>query len=296
MPRASKPQPSTLDEFDLVQLARETAYDRYIQALLIKPSALRTDFLVLAAFHGELARIPLLVREPMMGEIRLQWWHDMVAGTEFIADNAAPDFGSPLANNVARLIARFPNARTTFLTAIEARRAELDAHAFLNSSDFESYLDGVGGGLLGVGLQVLGVGEGAAEIDALGESGRAVACADLALRLPRLASLGRLPTLPMSMHMGETSRKHALETDPDGQISNAIDALAAQARAFVKAYRALQPGLSTKMTQGLLPLALVEPYFKALQKGKLSQQRPDNPNSPLARFMTLWWTATRKRI
>ena len=34
------------------------------------------DLLALAAFHGEIARIPQTVREPAVGDIRLQWWRD----------------------------------------------------------------------------------------------------------------------------------------------------------------------------------------------------------------------------
>lgn len=296
MPSASHPEPKTGAGADLVQLARETAYDRYIQALLIKPKELRADFLVLAAFHGELARIPVLVREPMMGEIRLQWWHDVLAATEFMAEGAAPDFGSPLANHVAELIARFPNARQHFLAAIEARRTELDVHAFASQSDFETYLDGSGGSVLGVGLKVLGAREDKAAMDALRAAGRAIACADLALRLPRLAALGRLPNLFAEQSAVDPSVRQASEIGSQQQLSQAIDALGAQAQTSVTAYRNLQSRLSTKMNQAVLPLALVEPYFKALQGGSSRQLRVDNPKSPLARFVSLWWAALRQRI
>lgn len=296
MPSAPQRESNTEAVIDLVQLARETAYDRYIQALMIKPKDLRTDFLVLAAFHGELARIPLLVREPMMGDVRLQWWRDVVAATKFMTDDAAPDFGSPLANHVAELIVRFPTAQKAFLSAIDARQAELDAHAFANLSDFETYLDGVGGALLGVGMHVLGVGEEEAENTALRAGGRAVACAELALRLRRLASLGRLPTLPVAMQQGENSSPQTSEAHSERQISQALNVLAVEALASVKAYRELQSDLSTEMTLAVLPLALVEPYFKALHNGSSRQVRADNPKSPLARLMTLWWAARRQRI
>ena len=36
----------------------------------------RRDLIALTAFLGEVARIPEAVSEPMMGEIRLQWWRD----------------------------------------------------------------------------------------------------------------------------------------------------------------------------------------------------------------------------
>jgi len=275
----------------LVQMARASAYDRYIQALLVKPKHLRTDFLILAAFHGELARIPVLVREPMMGEIRLQWWQDAVAATEFMAADAAPDFGSPLANHVADLIARFPTAREEFLRAINARRAELDVDAFAHPSDFETYLDGVGSTLLRVGFEVLGADEDATATEALRAAGHAVGCADVALRLPRLAALGRLPNFSAEPRHVETP-----ELDWSHQMSQAIEALEHHALTSVKAYRTLQSSLSTQMTQAVLPLALVEPYFKALQGKRNNPLQSENPKSPLARFFRLWWAARHQRI
>src|SRR4249920_224039 len=56
--------------------ARAGEPDRYLAALLAPPAA-RDGLLALAAFSAELGRIGQLVtREPMMGEIRLQWWRD----------------------------------------------------------------------------------------------------------------------------------------------------------------------------------------------------------------------------
>ena len=59
--------------------ARAGEPDRYLAALLAPPSA-RPHLLALAAFLGELARVPARVtREPAMGQIRLQWWRDAIA-------------------------------------------------------------------------------------------------------------------------------------------------------------------------------------------------------------------------
>ena len=51
--------------------ARESDPDRYLAALLA-PAALTSDLMILAGLGAELARIPAQIREPMMGEIRLQ--------------------------------------------------------------------------------------------------------------------------------------------------------------------------------------------------------------------------------
>lgn len=180
MPTLRSPHHGADLSADLAALARQTAYDRYIQALLVKPRHLRHDFLVLAALHGELARIPLLVREPMMGEIRLQWWHDVITATEFVSAGAVPEFGSPLANHVAELIARHAMAREAVVAAIAARRAELAGDTLSDSAAFNAYLDGVGGALLRVGAHLLGAGADAGQHRALDAAGRAVGAGELA--------------------------------------------------------------------------------------------------------------------
>ena len=65
--------PGELDE--IRGLARTFEYDRYMTALLM-PRASREGLVLLAAFAGELRRIPDLVTEPMIGAIRFQWWRD----------------------------------------------------------------------------------------------------------------------------------------------------------------------------------------------------------------------------
>lgn len=296
MPGSSRRAPATTGTRDLVRLARDTAYDRYLQALLVKPKTFRTDFLVLAAFHGELARIPLVVREPMMGEIRLQWWQDTIAATEFVADDTMPNFGSPLANHIAHVIARFPESCAFFLSAIEARRAELDPHAITDAPNFDRYLTGVGGALLNVGCLVLGIEQNKETTEALCQAGRAIAAADLAVRLPRLASLGRMPHIVPKSTDAAAGDDGATNLVSEHQISCAVDVLNDKAVTSLNAYRAIQPKLPTQLTHAVLPLALVEPYFQALQTSKSGMRERDYPKSPLARLFTLWWAARRKYI
>ncbi|MBI1384439.1 MAG: hypothetical protein GC150_05970 [Rhizobiales bacterium] len=62
----------------LVDSARAHAYDAYLSALLA-PRRVRPQLLALAAYEGEVSRVPDLVSEAMLGEIRLQWWRDAVA-------------------------------------------------------------------------------------------------------------------------------------------------------------------------------------------------------------------------
>ena len=61
-------------------LVRNTDKDRFL-ASLFAPAERREALHALYAFDIEVARVRDLAREPMPGEIRLQWWSDVLSGT-----------------------------------------------------------------------------------------------------------------------------------------------------------------------------------------------------------------------
>ena len=68
------------DDFDYCEtLVREADKDRFV-ATLFAPAPRRRALHALYAFNVELARVRELAREAMPGEIRLQWWRDILGG------------------------------------------------------------------------------------------------------------------------------------------------------------------------------------------------------------------------
>ena len=60
-------------------LVREFDRDRYL-ATLFAPAEHRDALFALYAFNVEIGRVRDLAREPLPGEIRLQWWREMLSG------------------------------------------------------------------------------------------------------------------------------------------------------------------------------------------------------------------------
>src|SRR3569623_3097589 len=60
-------------------LVREADRDRYL-ATLFAPQDNRAALFALYAFNIELIRVRDVAREPMPGEIRLQWWREVLEG------------------------------------------------------------------------------------------------------------------------------------------------------------------------------------------------------------------------
>ena len=59
---------------------RSHDFVRYTSALFAPPER-RRALLALYAFNAEIARVHEQVSQPLPGEVRLQWWTDMLAGT-----------------------------------------------------------------------------------------------------------------------------------------------------------------------------------------------------------------------
>ncbi len=81
-------------------LVREADRDRYL-ATLFAPAEHRDALYALYAFNVEIARVRELAREPMPGEIRLQWWREALSG-EREGEAAAHPVAAALRETLAR--------------------------------------------------------------------------------------------------------------------------------------------------------------------------------------------------
>src|SRR5438552_16844209 len=70
------PEPGGLDPSGA--LVRRHDHDRYLSALFA-PEPARAGLFALYAFNVEVAKTREVVREPILGSIRLQWWRDALA-------------------------------------------------------------------------------------------------------------------------------------------------------------------------------------------------------------------------
>src|SRR5580693_1054861 len=61
----------------IAALVRRHDRDRF-QTVLFAPAGRRETLFALYAFNYEIARVRESVREPMLGQIRLQWWREAI--------------------------------------------------------------------------------------------------------------------------------------------------------------------------------------------------------------------------
>lgn len=116
------------------ELVRLHDRDRYI-ATLFAPDDMRAHLFALYAFGLEIARIPQLVSEPQIGEIRLQWWLDTLAAIE-----ANQSVDHPVAQAFALVVQQFGLPIEHLENFVEAWRNDLYADQFPSLFALESFV------------------------------------------------------------------------------------------------------------------------------------------------------------
>ncbi len=101
------------------ELVRAHDKDHYL-ASLFAPAERRPYLFALYAFALEIARVKALVKEPMAGMIRLQWWHEAIAGLR--AGEAA---ASPVMIALQDAALQTGVSLAPLAAAVEARQDEL---------------------------------------------------------------------------------------------------------------------------------------------------------------------------
>lgn len=158
--------------------------DRFA-AVLAVPLAAREVLLPIYAFNVEVARAPWVASEPMIGEMRLQWWRDALEEIEDGKPVRKHEVTTPLAGVLDA------DGALVLDKLIQARRWDLYTEAFEDADHFSDYLNATGGGLMWTAARGLG-GSDEASYRAIGW---ASALANLFLAVPELEARGRKPVV-----------------------------------------------------------------------------------------------------
>lgn len=160
--------------------------ERFLVAMAAPPAA-REALFPLYAFNVEIARAPWVTQEPIIAEMRLQWWRDAVE--EIVAG------GPPRAHEVVGPLSAVIRAHALpgdlFDQAIAARRWDIYRDPFEDASHFEAHIDRTAGNLLW--LSCLALGARAAQESAVRDAGYAAGVAAWLVAVPALGARGRIP-------------------------------------------------------------------------------------------------------
>ncbi|MGI3210217.1 squalene/phytoene synthase family protein [Roseovarius tibetensis] len=153
------------------------------QAAMAAPVAARHVLFPIYAFNIEVARAPWVTQEPMIAEMRLQWWRDALEQIRS-GDGARR-------HEVVTPLARVLDAERADLLdeLIAARRRDIERVPFDSDADFSRYLAATSGNLMLVGARALGP----VADDVVRDAGFALGLANWFRAIPALEAAGRRP-------------------------------------------------------------------------------------------------------
>lgn len=167
------------------ELVRGADRDRYL-ATLFAPPARRGALQALYAFNIEIRRVRDVVREPLPGEIRLQWWTDVLGGERREEASA-----NPVAAALCATLDQYRLEAGRLLDLIEARRFDLYDEPMVSVADLERYAKQTSAAMFALAAQILG-GEGEAVELAAEPAGIAETVAQVIAAFPLHAARGQL--------------------------------------------------------------------------------------------------------
>ncbi|WP_237480962.1 squalene/phytoene synthase family protein [Lichenibacterium dinghuense] len=260
-------------------LLRSDDPDAWLAALLA-PAAARPHLLALAAFTLEVRRVRHRVKQAIAGEIRLQWWQDVVDG-----GRAAEAAAHPVAAALIDTVERAALPRAPFGDMLDAYRMDLYDEPPADLASLERRLAATHG--IPIHLAVRALGGGAAADPAADDAGVAVGLADLLdeLRGPHRPSL---PVALLARHGAGAEEVAAGRST--AEVRAAAADLRAAARARLAALRARRRTLG-EGAPALLRAALVEPRLRAGER----TTDPFTPGPDIPQWRRQWrlWRASR---
>lgn len=287
------------DQLDasIVQSARANAPDFYLTGLLAKRTRQR-DLVVLAALVGELATIPARVSEPMIGHIRLQWWGDWLTNRE--------TSGNAIADAATTLLEKHPAVTEDLRAMVEAQHGAIDAlfagagHDHQRETGrFYAAAFSAASGLLHEQQKPGTDGPGTAP-EVVKPAGFAYGTASTLLLLRSYAKLGvwPFPATPSSENEPDTQFKTAIPSNlvSDKKLARerraSVEAAITAARARIQTVSTQYHAQTRNTAHALLPIALVEPYFRSFEITTEDPLMTEAGISPFKRHWTLlraWW-------
>ena len=238
---------------------RRLDHDRYLTCLFAPPQR-RPALFALYAFNIEVAKTREVVSQPLLGQIRLQWWRDAIG--EIYE-------GRPRRHEVLDALAPAVWAhdlgRAHFDTIIDARERDLDDEPPATLADLERYASETAGPLLRLHLEVLGVRAEAAHRAATAV-GTAWALVGLMRAVPFHARQKRL-YLPQDILAAEGVDRGALfEMTPHDALRRAVARVAGVAAGHLAEARSLRRAVPRAAVPALLTARLADGYLRRLRR------------------------------
>jgi 15-cis-phytoene synthase len=267
-------------------LVRAHDFARYA-ATLFAPVAQRRALLALYAFNVEISRVREQVSQPLPGEIRMQWWTDMLAG----ASHGGVE-GNPVAAELLLAIRthRLPVERLSRL--IDEHQFDLYNDPMPTMAALEGYIGDTSSALFSLGADI--AGGHSPEIEHLARhAGLAQGIAQVIAALPLDASRRQLFVPLQLLEQHGCGMEEVFAGKETLKLRAVLEQLIGEARGHLKTALALLANAPPEVRPVFLPLALVARDLKRMSR---ADSAPFVPHVT-SRLRTLWtlWRASRSK-
>jgi phytoene synthase len=267
-------------------LVRTHDFARYAATLFV-PTEQRRALLALYAFNAEISRVREHVTQPLPGEVRMQWWTDMLAG----AGHGGVE-GNPVAAELLLTIRNFRLPVEPLTRLIQEHQFDLYNDPMPSMAALEGYINDTAAALFMLAAAV--AARPSAGIEHLARhAGLAQGLTQVVANLPLDASRRQLfvPQQVLQRHGSGIEEVFAGKQTPT--VRAALDQLIGEAQRHLKTAFELLAEVQPEARPIFLPLALV-------RRDLVRMSRADtDPFAPrvTSRFSNLWtlWRASRSR-
>jgi 15-cis-phytoene synthase len=265
-------------------LVRSHDFVRYASTLFV-PVELRRPLLALYAFNVEVNRVREQVSQPLPGEVRLQWWTDMLLG----AGHGGVE-GNPVASELLRTIQSFRLPVERLARLVEEHQFDVYNDPMPTLSALEGYANDTSSALFTLAARI--AGPPSPVTDHLARHAGLALGFVLALNaMPRDASRRQLfvPLQLLEKHGSGMEQVFAGKQTPPARA--AIDELVTAAQQHLDTALTLLAETPAEIRPVFLPLAIVRADLTRLSR---ADNDPFVPHFR-SRFSTLWltWRASR---
>jgi 15-cis-phytoene synthase len=233
--------------------------DRHV-ATLFAPADRRPHLHALQAFSLEIAGIRAAAKEPMPGEIRLQWWRDVLNGERNGEAN-----GHPVAMAIRATIGDNRLPLQPFLDLIDARSFDLYDDPPPDWNALEGYCGETSSALFRLASIILVKGEDPGGADAAGHAGVAYALTGLLRAFPWHARRGQVFIPKTVLDAVGLDREDIVSGTDNPSLRAALAEMRGRAHDHLDMARALKAKLRTDIAPAFLPLAMADRYLKPME-------------------------------
>jgi 15-cis-phytoene synthase len=267
------------------ELVRTYDFAHYASTLFV-PAIERRALLALYAFNVEVSRVHEQVSQPLPGEMRLQWWTDLLAG-----QGHGGVEGNPVAAELLQAIRNFRLPVERLSRLIAEHQFDLYNDPMPSMAALEGYVDDTSSALFALAARV--VARPSEEIDHLARhAGLAMGIVQVIASLPRDASRRQLfvPLQLLQQHGGGS--EEVFSGKQTQNVRAAINQLIDEARDHVKTAFSLLETVPPEVRPVFLPLALVQRDVNRISR---ADSDPFVPHVT-SRLRILWtlWRASRR--